>query len=191
MPAASIPLEFNQHSLTPVEDASMFVIQACGHRTPSSPTLEVGVGGLEPRTESAVLGGLQFTPSDFSDFFTHGPHMRIDGLSVSSRRIVACVSASIATVYCRPCLSVFTPAANTSFAPVFVVHNGGNQGSAEKPAAATFVAQRALSSTNTLHGEEFAVSTAPAVSVFSVQGSAEALAAATIVAQRVPPRITN
>ena len=58
----------------------------------------VGLGGLVPRTDSAVLGGLLFTSADYCDFRTHGPHMRIDDLSAPSGRFVARVSASVTTV---------------------------------------------------------------------------------------------
>ena len=54
--------------------------------------------GLVPRTERAVLGGLPFTSADYCDFRTHGPHMRIDDLSAPSGRFVARVSASVTTV---------------------------------------------------------------------------------------------
>ena len=56
------------------------------------------MGGLVPRTDSAVLGGLPFPSADYCDFRTHGPHMRIDDLSAPSGRFVARVSASVATV---------------------------------------------------------------------------------------------
>ena len=60
-------------------------------------TASAVLGGLVPRTESAVLGGLPFTSADYCDFRTHGPHMRIDDLSAPSGRLVARISASVAT----------------------------------------------------------------------------------------------
>ena len=145
------------------------------------------MGGLVPRIERAVLGGLPFTSSDFRDFRTHGPRMRIDDLSAPSGRFVARASASVATVDRRPGLRVFSPAANTAFASVFVVPSGGDQGSAEAPAPAAFVAHRAPPPMSTVQREDSAVSTAPAASAPSGQGSAGAHAAATTVAQRAPP----
>ena len=56
------------------------------------------MGGLVPRTESVVLGGLPFTSADYCDFRPHGPRMRIDDHSAPSGRFVARVSASVATV---------------------------------------------------------------------------------------------
>ena len=162
-------------SLTPVEDGGIFLIRACGLRTRSSPTPGVGLGGLVPRTESAVLGGLPFTSSDFRDFRTHGPRMRIDDLSALSGRFVARVSASVATVDRRPGLRVLSPAANAAFASVFVVPPGGDQGSAEAPAAATIVAQRAPPPTSTLQEGDPAVIIDSASSVPSLPGNPASL----------------
>ena len=55
-------------SLNPVEDGSIYLIWASGLRYPSSPIPGVGLGGLVPRTESAVLSGLPFTSADCGDF---------------------------------------------------------------------------------------------------------------------------
>ena len=68
-------------SLTPVEDGGIFLTRTCGLRTRSSPTPGVGLSGLVRRPESAVLGGLPFTSSDFRGFRAHKPRMRIDDLS--------------------------------------------------------------------------------------------------------------
>ena len=57
-------------SLNPIEDGGIYVIRACGLNTPSSPIPGVGLGGLVPRTEGAVSGGLPFT---FADFFYFSP----------------------------------------------------------------------------------------------------------------------
>ena len=75
-----------------------YLIRAGGLNALSSPIPGVGWGGLVPRTEGAVLGGLPFTSADYCDFRTHGSHMRIDDLSAPSGRFVARVSASVATV---------------------------------------------------------------------------------------------
>ena len=45
-------------SLNPVEDGGIYLMRAYGLNTPSSLIPAVGLGGLVPRTESAVLGGL-------------------------------------------------------------------------------------------------------------------------------------
>ena len=55
-------------SRIPVEDGGTFLIQACGLRTRASPIPGVGLSGLVPHPESAVLGGLPFASSDFRDF---------------------------------------------------------------------------------------------------------------------------
>ena len=51
-------------SLNPVEDGGIYLIRACGLNAPSSPIPGVGLGGLVPRTESAVLGRLLFTSAN-------------------------------------------------------------------------------------------------------------------------------
>ena len=60
-------------SLNPVEDGAIYLIRVCGLNTASSPIPGVGLGGLVPRTESAVLGGLPFTSADYS-IFAHTGH---------------------------------------------------------------------------------------------------------------------
>ena len=92
--------------------SGIFFIRAGGLNAPSSPILGVGLGGLVPRTESAVLGGLSFTSADYCDFRTHGPHMRIDDLSAPSGRFVAGVSASVTTVDRCPGRNPTLPAAD-------------------------------------------------------------------------------
>ena len=89
-------------SLISVEDGGIFLIRACELRTRASPIPGVGLSGLVPHPESAVLGGLPFASSDFRDFRTHGPRMRIDDLSAPSGRFVARVTAAVTTDDCRP-----------------------------------------------------------------------------------------
>ena len=60
-------------SLNPVEDDGIYFIRVCRLNTPYSPIPGVGLGGLVPRTESAVLGGLPFTSADYS-IFAHTGH---------------------------------------------------------------------------------------------------------------------
>ena len=127
--------------LNPVEDGGIYLIRVCGLNTPSSPIPGVGLGGLVPRNESAVLGGLPFTSADYCDFCTHGPRMRIDDLSAPSGRFVARVSAPVATVDRYPGRGRTLPAADNDFASVFAVPTEVGAGSAEAPAAATAVAQ--------------------------------------------------
>ena len=67
-------------SLNPIEDGGTFLMRAFGLSAPSLPIPGVGLGGLVPGTERAVLGGLPFTPADFCDFRTDGLRMRIDDL---------------------------------------------------------------------------------------------------------------
>ena len=93
-----------------------------------------------PRTESAVLGGLPFTSTDFCDFRTHGPHMRINDLSAPSGRFVARVSAPVATAGRCPGRGRALPPADNDFASVFAEPTEVGTGSAEAPAAATAVA---------------------------------------------------
>ena len=124
-----------------------------------------------PRTKSAVLGGLPFTSSDFRDSRAHGPRRRMDNLSAPFGRFVARLSASVATVDCRPGLFFFSPTANPAFASVFVVPSGGDQCSAEALATATIVVDRAPLPTSTLQGEDSATTTDPAASAPSPPGN--------------------
>ena len=55
------------------------------------------LGGLVPRTEHDVLGGFPLTYTDFHNFRTHEPLIRIDGLSARQGKFVARISASVAT----------------------------------------------------------------------------------------------
>ena len=98
------------------------------------------MGGPVTRTKSAVLGRLPFT-SDFRDFHTHGPRMRIGELSAPSGSFVARASASVTTV--DRCLGggwAF-PAADNAFASFLAAPTEVGTGSAEVPAAATTVGQ--------------------------------------------------
>ena len=101
-----------------MDDGGIFLIRACGLRIRSSPTPGVGLGGLVPRPENAVLGGLPFASSDFRDFRAHEPRMRIDDLSDFLGDLVACVSSTVTTVDRRPGRGYFFPAADTVFASV-------------------------------------------------------------------------
>ena len=61
------------------------------------------------------VGYLPSTSSDFRNFRTHGPRMRIGNLSAPSGRFVARVSASVVTVDRRPGSRTFSPTANAAF----------------------------------------------------------------------------
>ena len=72
LPAPAAEYDRNRvTSPTPVEDGGIYLIRACGLRTPSSPIPGVDLGGLVPRTESTALVGLPFTAANFCDFRTH------------------------------------------------------------------------------------------------------------------------
>ena len=107
-------------SLNLVVDGGTYLTRACGLSTPSSPIPGVGLGGLVPRTESAVLGGIPFTSADFCVFHTQGPRMRIEGL-LSSWRFVARVSGSVATDDCRHGRGRAFSAADNDLASVLAV----------------------------------------------------------------------
>ena len=92
--------------------SGIYLIRAGGLNAPSSPLPGVGLGGLVPRTESAVLGGLPFTSAGYCDFRTQGPHMRNDDLSALLGRFVAGVSASVTTVDRCPGRNRTLPAAD-------------------------------------------------------------------------------
>ena len=132
-----------------MKDGGTFLIRACGLRIRSSPIPGVGLSGLVPRPESAVLGGLLFASSDFCDFRARGPCMKIDDLSAPTGRFVTRVSAAVTTANRRLCRGYFFPAADTAFASFFAVPSEGATGSAEAPTAATAAAQHALSQTST------------------------------------------
>ena len=74
-----------------------------------------------PRTESAVFPALPFTSSDFCDFRTHRPRMRIDDLSALSGSFVARVSASVTAVDRCPGRGRVLLAAGNDFASVSAV----------------------------------------------------------------------
>ena len=103
-------------SLNPVEDGGTYLIRVCRLNTPSSPIPGVGLGGLVPRTEHAVLAGLPFTSADYCNFRTHGPRIRINDLFAPSGKFVARVSASVATVDRWPGRERALPSAENDFA---------------------------------------------------------------------------
>ena len=157
-------------SLTPVIDSGMFLIQACGLRTHSSPIPGASSSGLIPRPESTVLGGLPFASLDFPDFRTHGPCMRIDDVSAPSGKFAARLTAAVTTDYCRLGREECFSAADTAFASVFAVPSEGGTGSAEGPAAATSFARHAPPSSNISQGANPAAITDPAASAPSPRG---------------------
>ena len=157
-------------SLIPPEDGGIFLIRACGLRIRASPIPGVGLCGLVPHPESAVLGGLAFASSNFRDFCTHGPRIRIDDLSAPSGRFVARITAAVTTDDCRPGRGELFPAADTAFASFFAAPSGGGTGSAEAPAAGTSVAQLAPPTSSISQGADSAEITDLAASAPSPRG---------------------
>ena len=94
-----------------------------------------------PRTEYAAFSGLPPTSTAFNDFRPHEPRIKIDGLSASPGRLVARVSASVATTEGCTGRGSISPAADTVFASVFAIPIDGGTGSADTLAAATPIAQ--------------------------------------------------
>ena len=80
--------------LTPVDIEDIHLFRACGLLTPSTSLPRIGLGGLVPQPDSAILGGLPLTSTEFRDFHAHGPRMRIDDLSAPTEKFVACVLLS-------------------------------------------------------------------------------------------------
>ena len=144
-----------------------------GLRTRCSPTPDVGLGGLVPRPDSTLLGGLPFASSDFREFRAPRPRVRIDDLSAPSGRFVGCVSAVITTVDRHAGRGAIFPAADTAFASVFAVPSEGGTGSAEAPAAATAVAQHAPFPRSTSQGVYSTAIAEPAACAHSPLGDLE------------------
>ena len=157
-------------SLTPVEGGGIYLIRACGPHTFSSPIPGVGLGRLVPRTERTAFGGFPLTSANFSDFRTHGPRMRVDDLSASSKRFTPRVSASVTTVDGPPGRKWASPAADNDFALVFAVPTAASEGSAEAPAATTTVAHPAPPRSS-VQGTDSVEPTGPAASVSNSPGS--------------------
>ena len=95
-------------------------LAACSPRPHRSPGI-ICLGGLVPHPDSAVLGGLPVTSTDFRDFRAHGPRMRIDDLSAPTGRFVARVSSFVGTSDDRPGRAIFWPAADATLTPVFAM----------------------------------------------------------------------
>ena len=128
-------------SPTPVKDGLIYLIRACGLHNPSSPIPGVGLDGIMPRTESNALGGLPFTPADVCVFRAHGPRMRLDDVSGPSRRFLARVSASVATVDGSPGRGWASRTADNDSASGFAVPTAVSEGSARASATTTSVVQ--------------------------------------------------
>ena len=77
-----------------------------------------------PQTDSAVLGGLPLTSTDFREFRVHGPRIKIDDLSALTGRCVARVSAFVRTGDDRLGRAPFWPVADATLIPVFAVPSG-------------------------------------------------------------------
>ena len=145
-------------SVNPVEDGGIYLRRVCGLNNPSSPIPGVGLGGLVPRTASAILGGLPFTSAD------------IDDLSAPSGDSSLVFSAPVATVDRCPGRWRALPAADNDFASVFAVPTEIVAGSAEAPTAATVVAQPPPSRSPT-QGTDSVETTGPTASASTSPGS--------------------
>ena len=77
---------------------------------------------LQP--DSAVLGGLPLTCTDFRDFRAHGPRVRVDDLSAPTGRFVARVPAFVGAGDDRLGCAPFWPVADATPTPVFAVPSG-------------------------------------------------------------------
>ena len=87
-----------------------------------------------PQPDSAVLGGLPLTSTDFHVFRAHGPRLRIDDLSAPTGRFVARVSAFVGTGDDRLGRTPFWPAADSNFTPVLAVPSGATPPESPPPA---------------------------------------------------------
>ena len=123
-----------------------------------------------PRTESNAFGGLFFTSADFCDFRKHGARMRFDDFPTTSRRFVANISESVATVESSFGHGWVSRAADNEFAPVFAVPIAVSEGSAEAPATTTSVAQPTPSRSSAQGTDSFELE-APTASVSTSSGS--------------------
>lgn len=108
-----------------------------GLRPGSSPTPGVDLGGLVPNPDSAVLGWLLFVCSDFHDFRTHGPRMRLKDIYASSGIFLTRASSSATTVDRRPCRGQMVPTLSTVFASAFAAGSEGGTDPCDAPAAVT------------------------------------------------------
>ena len=109
---------------TPVDDEATYLFRACGLLTSSTSVPGMGLGGLVPQPDSAVLGGLPLTATAFCDFPAHGPRMRVDDLSAPTGRFAARVSAFVGTGDDRLGRAPFWPATDATSTPVFAVPSG-------------------------------------------------------------------
>ena len=129
------------------------------------------LGGLVPRTEHAALVGLPLIFTVLHDFCTHEPRIRIDGLSDSSARFVARVSASVATTKGCTGRGSISPVAGTVFASDFAIPIGRSTGSADALATATPIAQPTYLSRSYLQETAPAATTGSTVSVSAMLGT--------------------
>lgn len=111
------------HRITSVDDRAIYLVRACGLRTPSSPVPGIGLGGLVPRSYRVDFPSIYF---DSRDIRAHRPRMRMGDVS-------APMEISVALCFCfrryrqSPSrLPVNLPCADTdtTFASIFTVPLG-------------------------------------------------------------------
>ena len=105
--------------LIPVDDEAIYLVRACGLLTPSTSVPGIGLGGLVPQPDSAVLGGLPLISTEYRDFRARSPRMRNCDLSAPTGRFVAHVSAFVGTDDDRLGRPPLWPAADATFTSVF------------------------------------------------------------------------
>ena len=106
---------------------AIYLVRACGLLTPSTSVPGIGLGGLVLPPDSAVLGGLPITSTDFRDFRAHRPRMGIADFSAPAGRFVARVSAFVGTGDDRLSSAPFWPAAEAIFTSGLAVPSGATR----------------------------------------------------------------
>lgn len=86
--------------LTPMDDEAIYLIRTCRLRRPLSP-VPLGFFGLVSRPDSAVLGGIPLTPTDYQDFRPRGPRVTNDDSAIRTGWFVAHVCAVVDTTEAR------------------------------------------------------------------------------------------
>ena len=117
--------------------------------------------------------------TEFHDFLTREPRVRIDGLSAPPGRFAARVSVSVATAEFYTGRGSISPATDTVFASVSAMPTEGGTGSTEARVAATTVAQPSPLSRSSTQETYSAATTGSTVSVSAFFGTPALPSAAT------------